>query len=274
MNMLALGDNVVDCYLDQRMYYPGGNAVNVAVGCKRAGFERVEYLGVFGDDKEAEHLKWALDQEGIAYGRSRKVYAISGHPGVQLTPGGDREFVGGPKNTAQHVVRIHLMPEDIAYLQQFDICHTSCYSSVEPELPAMRAACSVSFDFSNLALKKEYLDQVCPYVRFAFFSGSGLSDGQIKDLLALVHGHGVEIAGITQGERGALFSKKGVLYRQGIKPVKVVDTMGAGDSFIAGFLTSYLHGAAMEEALDFAAGCAAKTCTAYGGFGYGRPFET
>ena len=72
MNMLALGDNVVDCYLDEKIYYPGGNAVNVAVGCKRAGFDRVEYMGVFGDDKEAEHLKWALSREGIPYGRSRK----------------------------------------------------------------------------------------------------------------------------------------------------------------------------------------------------------
>lgn len=274
MNMLALGDNVVDCYLDQKMYYPGGNAVNVAVGCKRAGFERVEYMGVFGDDKEAEHLKWALAKEGIPYGRSRKVYAISGHPGVRLTPEGDREFVGGPKNTAQHIVRIRLMPEDIAYVGEFDICHTSCYSAIEPELGAMRSVCDMSYDFSNLALKRETLDLVCPHVRFAFFSGSGLTDDTVKDLIGQVHGHGVEVAGITLGSKGALFSKKGVAYRQGIKPVQVVDTMGAGDSFIAGFLTRYLHGAAMEEALDFAADCAARTCLVHGGFGYGMPMET
>lgn len=274
MNMLALGDNVVDCYLDQKIYYPGGNAVNVAVGCKRAGFERVEYMGVFGDDREAEHLKWALTQEGITYGRSRKVYAISGHPQVQLTSQGDREFVGGPKNTAQHIVRIRLMPEDITYMQQFDICHTSCYSSIEPELGKMKEACDVSYDFSNVSQRKDYLALVCPHVRFAFFSGSELSDEEVRDLTALVHGYGVEIIGITQGSRGALFSRRGVYYRQGIKPVEVVDTMGAGDSFIAGFLTRYLHGAAMEEALDFAADCAAQTCTSYGGFGYGKPFET
>lgn len=273
MNMLALGDNVVDCYLDQNMYYPGGNAVNVAVGCKRAGFERVEYLGVFGDDREAEHLKWALRQEGIAYGRSRKVYAITGHPLVQLTPAGDRAFVGGPKDTAQHIVRIRLMPADIDYMRQFDICHTSCYSSIEPELAKMRSACELSYDFSNLPLSEDYLALICPHLRFAFFSGSELSDAETEALIASVHGHGVEVIGITQGDRGALFSRRGALYRQGIKPVRVVDTMGAGDSFIAGFLTRFVHGAAMEEALDFAADCAAKTCATYGGFGYGKPFE-
>ena len=37
MNMIGVGDNVVDCYLDQSTYYPGGNAVNVAVNCRRNG---------------------------------------------------------------------------------------------------------------------------------------------------------------------------------------------------------------------------------------------
>lgn len=168
MKMIAVGDNVVDCYLDQQIYYPGGNAVNVAVGCKRNGFEEVAYLGVFGDDPEARHIQWSLQQEGISFERSRHLHAISGHPAVQLMPGGDRAFVGGPKDTAQHIVRLRLMPDDLSYIKTFDICHTSCYSSIEPELPKLKNACSVSFDFSNETNKKEYLAIVCPYVRFAF----------------------------------------------------------------------------------------------------------
>ena len=30
MKLIAVGDNVTDCYLDEGIYYPGGNAVNVA----------------------------------------------------------------------------------------------------------------------------------------------------------------------------------------------------------------------------------------------------
>ena len=37
--MIAVGDNVVDCYLEYHVYYPGGNAVNVAVNCRRDGIE-------------------------------------------------------------------------------------------------------------------------------------------------------------------------------------------------------------------------------------------
>lgn len=34
MRIIGIGDNVVDCYLDQGLYYPGGNCVNVAVNAK------------------------------------------------------------------------------------------------------------------------------------------------------------------------------------------------------------------------------------------------
>ncbi len=39
MRLLGLGDNTVDIYIDRRVDFPGGNAVNVAVFDKRLGFE-------------------------------------------------------------------------------------------------------------------------------------------------------------------------------------------------------------------------------------------
>ena len=53
MKIISVGDNVVDCYRDQQIYYPGGNAVNVAVNCKRFGAEKSSYIGIFGDDEPA-----------------------------------------------------------------------------------------------------------------------------------------------------------------------------------------------------------------------------
>jgi fructoselysine 6-kinase len=273
MRLICVGDNVVDCYLDQGLYYPGGNAVNVAVNCRRNGVDEVEYIGVFGDDLEAEHIKWALDQEGVAWTRSRKTYAASGHPAVSLNPDGDRIFVGGPKDTAQHIFRIRLTPVDLAHIGSFDLCHTSCYSGIEPELSALAKATDVSFDFSTRR-EPEYIAAVAPFVRMAFFSGSELTDAEIDSIIGRCHGLGTEIVGITMGSKGALFSRNGERFTQGIKPVeKMVDTMGAGDSFIAGFLTRFMSGTAMAESLDYAAGRASQTCGFHGGFGYPKPFE-
>ena len=55
--------------------------------------------------------------------------------------------------------------------------------------------------------------------------------------------------------------------------VEAIDTMGAGDSFIAGFLTRRILGDGMEDALRFAATAAANTCKFHGGFGYPHPLD-
>jgi len=274
MRIIGVGDNVVDCYLDQKMYYPGGNAVNVAVNCRRNGVEIVSYMGVFGNDPEAEHLKWALTKEGVSYKRSRKVYAASGHPGVNLTADGDRVFVGGPQDTAQHVFRIRLTAADLEYITTFDVCHTSCYSGIEPELSRFAGCVDLSYDFSTRS-DDGYIASVSPYVRFAFFSGAALTESRMDSIIRSCHDAGTEIVGITLGSRGALFSRNGERFRQAIKQApSVIDTMGAGDSFIAGFLTRFYDGDSMPAALDYAADRAAVTCGFYGGFGYPHAFET
>lgn len=35
MKLIAVGDNVTDCYLNEGVFYPGGCCVNVAVNSKR-----------------------------------------------------------------------------------------------------------------------------------------------------------------------------------------------------------------------------------------------
>ncbi len=64
----------------------------------------------------------------------------------------------------------------------------------------------------------------------------------------------------------------GALLREGTQELKVparqtavVDTVGAGDSFNAGFLHRFVHGASAEECLQFANQMAAHSTTAAGG---------
>ena len=61
----------------------------------------------------------------------------------------------------------------------------------------------------------------------------------------------------------------------------VVDTMGAGDSFLTAFMNCYIDqqkkGIAKQEAITFALAEASKfaayVCTLNGAFGYGKPYE-
>ncbi len=267
MKIIGIGDNVADCYLDQGKFYPGGNAVNVAVNCRRFGMEEAAYLGIFGDDGKARHIRDVLRQEKIDISRCRKFYGISGQPAIRIDEQGDRVFSKKFFYTCQNAVSLRFIQADIDYIGQFDLAHTSCYSFIEPELARIRAVCDVSYDFSDI-YTKQYIEEVCPFVRYAFFSGSHLSDEEVLAIISLAHQMGCEIVGMTLGSKGAIFSKGGKLYKEGIREGDVVDTMGAGDSFIAGFLTEYTRSYEMEKALAYAADRAAETCGHFGAIGY------
>lgn len=57
MRIISIGDNVTDTYIDDGVYYPGGNCVNVAVAAHKAGAEISDYLGIFGDDLRGKILR-------------------------------------------------------------------------------------------------------------------------------------------------------------------------------------------------------------------------
>ena len=266
MKLCAVGDNVCDCYVDEGVYYPGGNSVNVAVNCKKNGCSDVNYIGVFGDDDKADYIRKCLEEEGVTTFRSRKVYAPSAQPRVRLVDG-DRVFEKGPRDTCQHLFSLHIVPEDIEVIKKYDCIHSSCYSNIENELPVLSSLLEVAFDYSDRR-DDEYIARTAPYVTYAFFSGSDLSDETCHDLIRRTHSYGAKIVGITLGGRGAMFSDGNEILLQGVKKVDVVDTMGAGDSFIAGFLTSYCDKRNLKEALEYASERAALTCQIPGGWGH------
>lgn len=271
MNFIGIGDNVCDCYYSDGVYYPGGNAVNVAVRCKMDGCAKVGYIGIFATDEKGEHLKKSLTEEGVEWeARSRTMVGTSGSPGVRISPDGDRIFVPGPKETVQRNCALRLIPLDIDYIKQFDLAHTSVYSNIEPELPKLAGAIPVSFDFSDCH-ESSYIAQTAPFLTYAFFSCSGMEDAEIYRIQDLCHSFGVKVVGCTRGSRGSLFSDGKKRYVQGIVPVKVTDTMGAGDAFIAAFLTKYHPGGGMEESLSYAAEMASAACQCHGGWGHPHP---
>jgi fructoselysine 6-kinase len=271
MKLIAVGDNVVDCYLDQQTYYPGGNCVNVAVNAKKNGAEKAAYIGIFGTDDKAQHIKYALSEEEVDFQFSRTAEGTSGQPQVSLTEDGDRVFVGGPKNTVQHKLKLQLVPDELDYISGFDLCHVSCYSSMESELPKLSKVINVSFDFSN-RLEIEYVKSISPYINYAFFSAADLDDQEIDRFIEQVKEFDFEVFALTRGSLPAVFVCNGERIEQKLNPIQVVDTMGAGDSLIGGFLVNYVNGESPEAAIEKATQSAETTCGMYGGFGYPKGF--
>jgi fructokinase len=69
---------------------------------------------------------------------------------------------------------------------------------------------------------------------------------------------------VTMGGDGAVVNHQGTFYQHPGFRVEVNDTIGSGDSFLAGFLHQLLQGSSVEKALDFASGIGAFIATQRG----------
>jgi fructokinase len=69
---------------------------------------------------------------------------------------------------------------------------------------------------------------------------------------------------VTRGKHGALLFWKGKIYENEGYQIKVADTVGAGDSFLAALITSLLNNKKPQEAIDFACAVGALVAEAPG----------
>jgi len=96
-------------------------------------------------------------------------------------------------------------------------------------------------------------------------SWSGLNDESEREKMnALKKKFSLQMIIVTKGGEGALLVRGEDFFRVKGFEVKVTDTVGSGDSFLAGFLKKYFEGKPMEEALAFASALGALVATYHG----------
>lgn len=66
---------------------------------------------------------------------------------------------------------------------------------------------------------------------------------------------GIEVICISLGDKGALVFNNGYMYRVDIPKVEVMNTVGSGDSMVAGFAVSLLRGYDFESMLRLSSAC-------------------
>lgn len=269
MKLLAIGDNLIDYYQDQGLIYPGGNALNVAVMSKRNGMEQSGYIGIFGNDKPSKYILQCLNRENIDISRCRYAIGETGKATIKIDNDGDRVFIGTNRGTRiQSQLKIHLNETDIRYIEEFDIVHLSVNSDIDDEIVKFSKK-EISYDFSTKQKwSKKLIRDIGPYIDYGFFSGSDFTKEKIIELFTFCHEIGMKLVCITRGENTALLSDGTAIYEQKPLPTNLVDTMGAGDSFIAGFLSYYTKYRDVRVALKNASKSSAQTCSYNGAIGY------
>jgi fructoselysine 6-kinase len=88
----SIGDNCLDVYVGPPgIRAVGGNAVNVAVNIRRAGYNSA-YLGAVADDEAGAQIRRTIEAAGV----QTRIQTLPGRTAVtrlRLLPGGEREFL-------------------------------------------------------------------------------------------------------------------------------------------------------------------------------------
>jgi sugar/nucleoside kinase (ribokinase family) len=250
----------------------GSSSAIFACGAARLGL-KVAFVGVCGDDLLGHFMLGELEKRGVDV--SNVIARADGQTGLSviLNQRADRAILTYPGLIAA------LKESDISddLLQKARHLHVASYflqTQLQPDLPdlfrrAQSAGLTTSldpnFDPSDAWLGFDELlsatDVFLPNEREA----ESLSKEANVDLAANRLGSKVETLGIKLGPEGALGFHMGQEVRVDSIPVNVVDTVGAGDSFDAGFLYGYLNGWPLEKSLRLACVCGALSTQCEGG---------
>lgn len=245
----------------------GGAESNVAIGISRLG-HRVGWFGVLGKDPLGTMILKTIRGEGVDVSRAR--LSDQAPTGLML-----REVVQGKvsvyyyrRNSAASLMKPDSLDE--AYIQHAKILHVtgitpalspSCLETIREAIRlARKHGVQVCFD-PNLRLKLWSIEKARPILlelaREADYFLPGLDElkllyetedvdqifARLRKLSAVcvVKGGNEETCIIEEGEE-----LKAVPY---LKADKIIDTVGAGDAFCAGFISGILKGFSHEEAV-------------------------
>ncbi|MHC6594349.1 sugar kinase [Arthrobacter sp. C152] len=260
----------------------GGSESNVAIGLQRLGVQAV-WCGRVGADTLGQLVAREIRAEAV---EARVTVDDAAPTGLMLkerrTP--DLQSVSYYRSGS---AGSRLSPADLDHglIRNAGLLHVTgitpalseeAAATVFEALSAARAAgVPVSFDlnyraklWSRETARAAYRD-IIPLadIVFAGADEAAIAVGPADDPEELAHSLvqlGARQAVIKLGADGACALVDGTLYRQAAIPVLVVDTVGAGDAFVAGYLAEFMAGAAPATRLHTAVCTGAFACLVAG----------
>ncbi|MEG3110513.1 fructoselysine 6-kinase [Pantoea sp. T14] len=256
--LATVGDNCVDIYPQLNKAFSGGNAINVAVYSTRYGMHPTCVSWV-GDDEYGAMLKRDLGQQCVDISHLHTKSGVTAQTLVELR---DNERLLGDY-TEGVMAEFKVSDDDLAWLCTYDIIHSAIWGHAESLFPALRRAGKItSFDFAD-KWESPLWHTLPEHVDYLFASAHRESPW-LQDRLQTLVARGAGIAVATLGENGSLAWDGEQFLRVPSQRVDVVDTIGAGDAYIAGFLCAIATGASVLDAMQQGTQSAAHTISYQG----------
>jgi len=264
--------NQVEKLVDLAALTIGSSSAIFACGAARLGL-KVAFIGVCGEDVFGRFMLDEMSKRKVDV--SNVIVRSDGQTGLSviLNNQSDRAILTHTGLIAE------LQGSNITdnLLKQSKHLHVASYflqTKLQPDLPALfqRArslGLTTSLDTNYDPFEKWIGFDELLSVTNVFLpnetEAKSLSGEATVDEAAGRLGSRVEALAIKLGAEGALGVRKGARVRVASIPVKVIDTVGAGDSFDAGFMYGYLNNWELEKSLRLACVCGALSTQQAGG---------
>lgn len=256
---------------------PGGSGANVIVQAQRLSAQ-CGFIAQLGDDENGGAVLESFRKEGvdtramlvkkggvtiytdIVVDRSGKKFILLNMGDSLLTL--DEKDVDFDRLLSARILYTDMIPGEVcrSALRRAHEAGIITAFNMQVDLHQM-GSCGTNRDELLGALRDVDLFAPC---RLGFEQLTGTSDVEAGAAMIRKYFDGTLL--LTQGSRGSVvFDAEGGKYFCPIFPARVKDTTGAGDSYMGAFLYAhYLKAANILDAMYFATGCAAFTCTGVG----------
>jgi fructoselysine 6-kinase len=258
-DVVGVGFSCVDIYRDLEKFYPTGNGVDFCIHLARMGL-LTSIVSVVGTDKYGSEMIAALKHEGIDTSHChilqgdtcKMIMGMNGNDRVHL------EEIEGV------MADFSLSEDDINFIDQHHYLHTDLFGKVLHWLPEFNEhGLQIIMDFSVFFDDPEFHAlEAFPFVDY-FFGSYGQNDAYIRKFMQETWDLGPKIVTITLGENGSISYDGTKFYEYGIVPVPVINTVGAGDSYIAGFMYGVINNWSIDICMKSGAELAAKVISKF-----------
>lgn len=252
------------------MMMPGGKGANQAVQCAKLGLT-VNMIGCVGQDIYGRELIQSLESHRVSIENIKKC-GTSGIGIVQIMKSGDY------CSTILRGANYHITPSDI----KDEFFTRSPLVILQSEIPesvvetvirkAKKQGCKVLLNNAPARYIPDELLQCVDVLVINETEASLMLDIEVADVDSaleaadLLHARIDAMVVITLGEKGSVVRCDAESRHFPAVPCPtVVDTTGAGDSFIGGLAYCMVKGIDIVDALPFAAAISAKSIQKYGG---------
>jgi ribokinase len=249
---------------------PGGKGSNQAVAASRLGAS-VTMVGRVGHDASGRELSRALREAGVSTRWVRACDRPTGTALIVVDERGENAIAVSPGANEQ------LLPDDIPQrtVESADVVVATLevpLSSIEAAFRlARRSSVRTVLNAAPAQPVRRSLLELCDVVicnetELASLAGGGVASACDASTARSLRAFAEQIVVVTLGEGGALAVGEGGAGDREVKQpafaVNVVDTVGAGDAFVAGFVVSrwFASESGIETALRW--GCAAGSLAA------------